>query len=124
MIGLPCIAVSLGVDRLVYGRWTMNQLNFLYFNFLSTGANFYGVQPWHWYFSSGLPSILALHLPLALIGWLFDFTGGFYRLMKRGDVPKHSPQMRAKTFARSLAVWIVWTVFVFRYHFLQNIRHR
>lgn len=118
MIGLSYAAVSLGVDRLVFGRWTVNQVNFLLFNFFSNGASFYGVQPWYWYLTSGLPSILILHLPLALVGWLFDAMGGWRRLMERCIWLKSRPQTRARVVAKYFGVWIAWTIFAYRHDLL------
>ncbi|CDS37232.1 GPI mannosyltransferase 3 [Echinococcus multilocularis] len=113
MIGVPCATLSLGVDRLVFGRWTVNQFNFLLFNFFSNGANFYGVQPWYWYLTSGLPSILILHLPLALVGWLFDVTDGCRWLIKRCSLLKSRPQTREKVVAKYFGAWTAWTIFAY-----------
>ncbi|VDM35936.1 unnamed protein product [Hydatigera taeniaeformis] len=113
MIGLSGAAVSLGVDRLVYGRWTVNQVNFLLFNFCSNGASFYGVQPWYWYLTSGLPSILTLHLPLALVGWLFDAMSGHRWFMQPCILLKGRPRTKEKIVAKYFGVWIAWTTFAY-----------
>lgn len=49
--------------RLVIAPW-----NFFAFNFLTGGSRLYGENPWHWNFSSIMPSILASYLPLLWIG--------------------------------------------------------
>ncbi|KAL5108174.1 Queuine tRNA-ribosyltransferase catalytic subunit 1 [Taenia crassiceps] len=115
MIGLSSAAVSLGVDRLVFGRWTVNQVNFLLFNFFSNGASFYGVQPWYWYLTSGLPSILTLHLPLALVGWLFDAMSGPCRLAAKYISLKICLQTRERIVAKYFGIWIVWTIFAYSF---------
>ncbi|VDL20111.1 unnamed protein product [Hymenolepis diminuta] len=112
LIGVPCMAVSIGVDRWVFGRWTVNQINFLRFNFFSSGADFYGVQPWHWYLSIGLPSVLALHLPLVLIGWCVDFSRGCSLLKRKGFRPRFQ-DIKESTIAMYFGVWILWTVFAY-----------
>ncbi|KAM7541781.1 hypothetical protein Aperf_G00000011294 [Anoplocephala perfoliata] len=114
LIGVSCLAVSLGVDRIVFGRWTMNQINFVRFNFFSSGADFYGVQPWHWYLSCGLPCILALHFPLALIGWCVDICRGGRRwLNKQSESKPDFQRVKESTVAKYVGVWISWTVFAY-----------
>lgn len=113
LIGVPCMAVSIGVDRWVFGRWTVNQINFLRFNFFSSGADFYGVQPWHWYLSIGLPSVLALHLPLVLIGWCVDFSRGCSLVKRKGSKPRFQ-DIKESTIAMYFGLWILWTVFAYR----------
>uniref|UniRef100_A0A1I8F7S4 Mannosyltransferase n=1 Tax=Macrostomum lignano TaxID=282301 RepID=A0A1I8F7S4_9PLAT len=64
--GLLVLAVSGLADKHYYGRWTLSQLNFLHYNLLSDIGSFYGVHPWHWYITQGIPAILGPHLPLYL----------------------------------------------------------
>lgn len=83
LIALLCLAFSVVTDYLVFGRWTVNQLNFLRFNLFGGGGSFYGTHPWHWYFTVGLPAILVSQLPVAVIGWLLDVvpkTRGYHWL--------------------------------------------
>uniref|UniRef100_A0A1I8FLD8 Mannosyltransferase n=1 Tax=Macrostomum lignano TaxID=282301 RepID=A0A1I8FLD8_9PLAT len=56
--GLLVLAVSGLADKHYYGRWTLSQLNFLHYNLLSDIGSFYGVHPWHWYITQGIPAIL------------------------------------------------------------------
>lgn len=52
----------------MYGKWTFVLVNFLKFNFLNPGGDFYGTHPWHWYFTQGLPVMAFTFLPLSLAG--------------------------------------------------------
>ncbi|VDD82677.1 unnamed protein product [Mesocestoides corti] len=116
IIGIPCLTVSVIVDRVVFGCWTVNQLNFLCFNLLSNGADFYGVQPWHWYLTNSLPLTLMCHLPLALIGWLFDVLPQLSRiqwLTKYRDPSKPPLLRRERIIARRIGVWIAWIVLAY-----------
>ena len=71
----PCavagVAVTLagfGIDRLCYGRWVFVWRNFLAFNLLSSGPDYYGTHPPLWYFTHAFPALLALHAPLLVAG--------------------------------------------------------
>nr|CDS28462.1 GPI mannosyltransferase 3 [Hymenolepis microstoma] len=112
LIGVLCMTVSIGVDRWVFHRWTVNQINFLSFNFFSSGADFYGVQPWHWYLTNGLPSILALHLPLFFIGWCVDCSRGCLWLKRKGS-KLSSQDIKESTIAKYFGLWILWTVIAY-----------
>lgn len=63
MLGLSCL-----LDRLMYGSWVLVPLNFLKFNFLSSGGDYYGTHKWHWYFSQGFLVMLFTFLPFSLAG--------------------------------------------------------
>jgi phosphatidylinositol glycan class B len=56
------------IDRARYGVWTLTPLNFLRFNVLQRGNEFFGLHAWHWYASQGLPTIGATLVPLAALG--------------------------------------------------------
>lgn len=56
------------VDRLMYGSWVIVPLNFLKFNFLSSGGDYYGTHPWHWYFTQGFTVMVFTFLPLMFAG--------------------------------------------------------
>ncbi|CAN1841556.1 Mannosyltransferase APTG1 [Linum perenne] len=53
ILGLSCLA-----DRVMYGSWVFVPLNFLKFNFLSSGGDYYGTHPWHWFVLPVLPIAL------------------------------------------------------------------
>lgn len=64
------LAMSCLLDWWMYGSFTIVPLNFLRFNFFSSGGDYYGTHPWHWYFTQGFPSMLLTFLPYAVIGIL------------------------------------------------------
>jgi len=61
------VLVTLGLltvlDSWYYGRPTLAPLNFARFNLFSNMADHYGTWPWHWYLSSGVPSVLGPAVP-------------------------------------------------------------
>ncbi|KAL4236615.1 hypothetical protein ACF0H5_004999 [Mactra antiquata] len=68
VVGVVSLGVSAVIDRIFYGEWTFVQYNFLVFNVLNSGGDFYGTHPWHWYFTQGYPVIMALHLIPFIVG--------------------------------------------------------
>lgn len=56
------------VDRLMYGSWILVPLNFLRFNFLSSGGDYYGTHEWHWYFTQGFTVMVFTYLPFSIAG--------------------------------------------------------
>ncbi|KAI9126033.1 hypothetical protein K1719_003451 [Acacia pycnantha] len=67
MLGLTCI-----LDRSLYGKWILVPLNFLKFNFLSSGGDYYGTHKWHWYFTQGFTVMIFTYLPLSLAGVIYS----------------------------------------------------
>ncbi|XVF47802.1 hypothetical protein PTKIN_Ptkin03bG0140200 [Pterospermum kingtungense] len=63
VLGLMCM-----LDRLMYGSWVLVPLNFLKFNFLSSGGDYYGTHKWHWYFTQGFSVMLFSFLPFCVGG--------------------------------------------------------
>ncbi|KAK3221605.1 hypothetical protein Dsin_008630 [Dipteronia sinensis] len=63
VLGLACL-----LDRLMYGSWILVPLNFLKFNFLSTGGDYYGTHKWHWYFTQGFTVMVFTFLPFTIAG--------------------------------------------------------
>uniref|UniRef100_A0A1J3EZU7 Mannosyltransferase n=2 Tax=Noccaea caerulescens TaxID=107243 RepID=A0A1J3EZU7_NOCCA len=63
VLGFTCL-----LDRLMYGSWVIVPLNFLKFNFLSSGGDYYGTHPWHWYFSQGFLVMLFTFTPFTIAG--------------------------------------------------------
>ncbi|KAG4970058.1 hypothetical protein JHK85_036479 [Glycine max] len=86
VLGLTCL-----LDRFMYGTWILVPLNFLKFNFLSAGGDYYGTHKWHWYFTQGFPVMIFSHLPFCIAGIIYSkqwkFSGllawvlGFYSLL-------------------------------------------
>ncbi|KAJ8391631.1 hypothetical protein AAFF_G00087720 [Aldrovandia affinis] len=89
-IGALTLGISTLVDCVLYGKWTLVQLNFLKFNVLHNVAEFYGSHPWHWYLTQGFAVVLGPLLPFFLHGC--TLTPQRYRI---------------------LLVTIVWTVLVY-----------
>ncbi|XP_051053896.1 GPI mannosyltransferase 3 isoform X1 [Phodopus roborovskii] len=67
-VGFIIFSLSLIIDRIFFGQWTLVQFNFLKFNVLQNLGTFYGSHPWHWYFSQGFPVVLGTHLPFFIHG--------------------------------------------------------
>ncbi|CAL1376987.1 unnamed protein product [Linum trigynum] len=67
-IGALMLGLSSIVDRVMYNSWIFVPLNFLKFNFLSSGGDYYGTHPWHWYFSQGFSVMLFTFLPFSIAG--------------------------------------------------------
>ncbi|KAK7329863.1 hypothetical protein VNO77_24044 [Canavalia gladiata] len=86
VLGLTCL-----LDRFMYGTWILVPLNFLKFNFLSSGGDYYGTHKWHWYFTQGFPVMIFSHLPFCIAGVIYSkqwkisgllaWVLGFYSLL-------------------------------------------
>ncbi|XVE71741.1 hypothetical protein DITRI_Ditri10aG0176200 [Diplodiscus trichospermus] len=63
VLGLMCL-----LDRLMHGSWVLVPLNFLKFNFLSSGGDYYGTHKWHWYFTQGFSVMLFSFAPFCFAG--------------------------------------------------------
>ncbi|KAM0986031.1 hypothetical protein ACFX13_013501 [Malus domestica] len=53
---------------MMYGSWVFVPLNFLRFNFLSAGGDYYGTHKWYWYFTQGFTVIIFSFLPFSVAG--------------------------------------------------------
>ncbi|KAF3649801.1 putative E3 ubiquitin-protein ligase XBAT32-like [Capsicum annuum] len=67
-IGTLILGLTFLVDGWMYGTWVLVPLNFLKFNFLSSGGDYYGTHVWHWYFSQGFTVMVFTFLPFSLAG--------------------------------------------------------
>lgn len=67
VLGLTCL-----LDRFMYGKWILVPLNFLKFNFLSSGGDYYGTHKWHWYFTQGFTVMIFTHLPFSIAGIIYS----------------------------------------------------
>ncbi len=54
--------ISIALDTFMYGQFTFVMWNFIQFNVIQQMSHLYGVQPWHWYFTQGLPVILGFQV--------------------------------------------------------------
>ncbi|PAA65696.1 hypothetical protein BOX15_Mlig033772g1, partial [Macrostomum lignano] len=94
--GLLVLAVSGLADKHYYGRWTLSQLNFLHYNLLSDIGSFYGVHPWHWYITQGIPAILGPHLPLYLYA-------------------SYQSWRQRRRVETALTLLVIWTLYVYSF---------
>ncbi|KAK6529977.1 glycosylphosphatidylinositol anchor biosynthesis [Orbilia ellipsospora] len=62
------------LDSKLYGRITLPFIEFYRLNVTQSIAEFYGVSPWHYYYSQGLPLLLTGYLPLALFSLYRGFS--------------------------------------------------
>ncbi|XP_020527633.1 GPI mannosyltransferase 3 isoform X1 [Amborella trichopoda] len=67
-IGGFVLMITYLLDWYMYGARTFVPLNFLKFNFLSSGGDYYGTHKWHWYFTQGFLAMLFTFLPFSAIG--------------------------------------------------------
>ncbi|KAL7224569.1 hypothetical protein ACSBR1_025938 [Camellia fascicularis] len=67
-VGVLVLTLAWSLDRLMYGSWVLVPLNFLKFNFLSSGGDYYGTHKWHWYFTQGFSVMLFTFLPFSIAG--------------------------------------------------------
>lgn len=58
LIGLIVGGIAVALDSYAYGRFIITPYEFFKLNVLENVGSFYGIQPWYWYFSVGLPTIL------------------------------------------------------------------
>lgn len=71
-IGTLVLVATLLVDRMLYGSWVLVPLNFLKFNFFSSGGDYYGTHKWHWYFTQGFTVMLFSFLPFSVAGIIYS----------------------------------------------------
>ncbi|CAA2976465.1 GPI mannosyltransferase 3 [Olea europaea subsp. europaea] len=62
------IGMPLTLHRFMSGSWVLVPLNFLKFNFLSSGGDYYGTHAWHWYITQGFTAMLFTFLPFSIAG--------------------------------------------------------
>jgi hypothetical protein len=79
MFGLIGIGVALLVDLWFFGFPALPFLGSFHFNVLLDNATLYGSHPWHWYFSTGIPVITGLLLPLLI----WDLVAGSWSTGQR-----------------------------------------
>ena len=67
-IGLPTLALAIGLDSLYYESFVLTPWNFLKFNVIDNGSANYGVEHYLWYVLKVLPMWANFFLPFTLIG--------------------------------------------------------
>jgi phosphatidylinositol glycan class B len=76
VLGLTCL-----LDRFMYGSWILVPLNFLKFNYLSSGGYYYGTHKWHWYFTQGFTVMIFSHIPFCIAGIIYSKQWKFSGLL-------------------------------------------
>ncbi|XP_018333456.1 GPI mannosyltransferase 3 isoform X2 [Agrilus planipennis] len=61
-IGSLVLLLSIAIDSVLHGSFIITSFEFLKFNIIKDIATFYGVHPWYWYLSSGLPTLLGIQI--------------------------------------------------------------
>ncbi|CRG95122.1 GPI mannosyltransferase 3, putative [Plasmodium gallinaceum] len=72
------LSISIAIDSYYYGKITVSFINFLLFNFISSQNSFFGKHPFHFYFSSVIPSIYLTLTPFTYYSFIF-----FYKKLKK-----------------------------------------
>jgi phosphatidylinositol glycan class B len=72
--GILGLAVSLLVDRSMYGFWAFPMMGNFQFNVLQGNGVLYGTHPFHWYLTAGIPALTGMLCPILLYD-LFRTTG-------------------------------------------------
>ncbi|XP_051142628.1 mannosyltransferase APTG1 isoform X2 [Andrographis paniculata] len=67
-IGALVLGLTFLLDYLLYGSWVVVPLNFMKFNFFSSGGDYYGTHPWHWYMTQGFTVMLFTFIPFSIAG--------------------------------------------------------
>ncbi|CAH8462171.1 unnamed protein product [Dicrocoelium dendriticum] len=113
-VGVACLGLSCLVDRVCFGRWTINQWNFILFNLLRGGSQIYGSHSWHWYLSQGLFAMLWTQTPFVLFGFILPWlkastsTSRKYLLTKRTFLP-----VDGRKSSKLIIFLFSWTVFCY-----------
>lgn len=66
VFGLGGLGVGLAVDYYFFGFWTLPFLGNFHFNVILDYADLFGSHPFYWYFTTGLPALTGLLVPLLL----------------------------------------------------------
>ena len=69
---LMTVLVTIVIDTLHYGHWTLTPLNFFKFNVVHNLGSFYGTNPCYWYITNTLLPIMGPFLPVSLIYFVQD----------------------------------------------------
>lgn len=127
VLGLTCL-----LDRFMYGTWVLVPLNFLKFNFLSSGGDYYGTHKWHWYFTQGFTVMIFSYLPFCIAGIIYSkqwklsgllaWVLGFYSLLGHKEFRYSNLKIYISmlTCIRSILLGLAWsvTMITMRYRFV------
>ena len=79
------VGMSAGIDRWVYGEWVVVPWEFVKTNIIKDVGSYYGTHPFHWYFSSALPTVYFSLLPLFLLGLYLTLRSQLFFNFNEGD---------------------------------------
>ncbi|XP_044728935.1 GPI mannosyltransferase 3 [Chrysoperla carnea] len=97
-IGITVLTITTTINSLCYGKLTISIWEFLKANIFQNVSGFYGVLPWYWYFTVGLPTILGVHT--------LPFVWSLFKLLQNG---------RYKTNELVLIITIIFTLCVYSF---------
>ncbi|KAI5742098.1 hypothetical protein M8J77_003107 [Diaphorina citri] len=93
-VGIICLGPSILLDSWFHGSFTLTPWNFLSRNIISGVSAHYSTQPWFWYLTAGIPSVLGAMTP------------AFYSYMMR-------TVWQRKCHHALLFATLVWTLLVY-----------
>ncbi|KAF3929036.1 hypothetical protein ABW20_dc0102410 [Dactylellina cionopaga] len=73
-VSVAVLILNALVDYTFYNRFTFPFVEFYRLNVTQSISEFYGVSPWHYYYSQGLPLLLTGYLPLAVFSLYRGFS--------------------------------------------------
>lgn len=124
-VGLFSLGLSVLVEKHFYGRWTLSQANFLYFNIIADVGKFYGTHAWHWYWTQGRQSktvtgnfhkLWINQMVLMRLKWTFTFSVGWPVLLGI-QFPLFiyaCGRFRRDTSSQLLIFVILWSIYIYR----------
>lgn len=78
----PCLLLlSFGVDFYYYQEFCLVHWNFFKFNVFQNLSGFYGVHPFHWYLTQGLPVVLFVQIVFVVCGFCCGKKNGVISLI-------------------------------------------
>ena len=86
LVAVPMLLITVAADSIYYGKLTFTFWNFLKFNVLEGGSDFFGINPWHDYLLKFMVEYLK-QLTLIYIPAFFIYT---YKQIKKGVFPELS----------------------------------
>lgn len=95
---ITVLTITTTINSLCYGKLTISLWEFLKANIFQNVSGFYGILPWYWYFTVGLPTILGVHT--------LPFVWSLFKLLQNG---------RYKTNELVLIMTIIFTLCVYSF---------
>eukprot|EP00536_Pseudo-nitzschia_multiseries_P001965 jgi/Psemu1/182555/e_gw1.26.206.1 len=69
--GLLGFALTVLLDRAMFGVWAMPVLGNFHFNVIQGNGSLYGTHPFHWYLTAGIPALTGILFPVLVYDLLF-----------------------------------------------------